>query len=353
MEMNTIIQERRRALGLTQTQVAEHLGVSVPAVSKWETGQSFPDVTLLPRLARLLKIDLNTLFDFRSNVSPEKIRNICAAVTQTSQSQGIDAAFVLAEQYLREFPHSEPLLQCVTLCADGLLNTSALPRETFVPYEEKVTAAYQRLSESEDSQIANSADFMLASRYLRFGELDRAQAVLDRMPDRQELLLGMADKLLLQVNLYQQQRNYDQAACALETALYSAVNRVQLLLARMTDLALAMQDAPTAKHIAATEAEFVRLFALWDFSAYTSQLQVAAAEKDIPGTLALLRVMHDTLKNPWSPQDTVLFRRIRWKRSEAPSQLLSVLCDELDQDPEFAFLRETPEFTELLTQFRS
>ena len=40
MSMNIIIQEKRKALGLTQEQVADYLGVSVPAVSKWEKGVS-------------------------------------------------------------------------------------------------------------------------------------------------------------------------------------------------------------------------------------------------------------------------------------------------------------------------
>lgn len=40
MPMNQIIQEKRKALGLTQEQVAESLNVSTPAVSKWETGVS-------------------------------------------------------------------------------------------------------------------------------------------------------------------------------------------------------------------------------------------------------------------------------------------------------------------------
>lgn len=40
MPMNRIIQEKRRELGLTQEQVAQYLGVSTPAVSKWEKGVS-------------------------------------------------------------------------------------------------------------------------------------------------------------------------------------------------------------------------------------------------------------------------------------------------------------------------
>ena len=40
MKINEVIREKRKALSLTQEQVADRLGVSTPAVSKWETGIS-------------------------------------------------------------------------------------------------------------------------------------------------------------------------------------------------------------------------------------------------------------------------------------------------------------------------
>ena len=46
MTMNRIIREQRKALGLTQEQVADHLGVSIPAVSKWETSASCQEIYL-------------------------------------------------------------------------------------------------------------------------------------------------------------------------------------------------------------------------------------------------------------------------------------------------------------------
>ena len=42
MPMNEIIREKRKSLGLTQEQVAERLGVSAPAVNKWEKGATYP-----------------------------------------------------------------------------------------------------------------------------------------------------------------------------------------------------------------------------------------------------------------------------------------------------------------------
>ena len=48
MNLNEIIRQRRQAMGLTQEGLAERLGVSAPAVNKWERGLNYPDITLLP-----------------------------------------------------------------------------------------------------------------------------------------------------------------------------------------------------------------------------------------------------------------------------------------------------------------
>lgn len=61
MKIEETIRERRLAKHLTQEQLANYLGVTAPAVNKWEKGISYPDIRLLPALARLLDTDLNTL----------------------------------------------------------------------------------------------------------------------------------------------------------------------------------------------------------------------------------------------------------------------------------------------------
>ena len=58
MKINEIIRQRRIEKQLTQEQMADLLGVSAPAVNKWEKGISYPDITLLPPIARLLDTDL-------------------------------------------------------------------------------------------------------------------------------------------------------------------------------------------------------------------------------------------------------------------------------------------------------
>lgn len=55
----------RRQAGLTQEQVAERLGVTAQAVSKWENDVSCPDISLLPGLAELLGVSTDELLGVR------------------------------------------------------------------------------------------------------------------------------------------------------------------------------------------------------------------------------------------------------------------------------------------------
>lgn len=57
------IKQLRISAGLTQRALAYKLQVSVQAVSKWEQELSYPDVTLLPRIAELFSVTIDRLFD--------------------------------------------------------------------------------------------------------------------------------------------------------------------------------------------------------------------------------------------------------------------------------------------------
>lgn len=58
------IAEFRKKTGLTQEQLAENLGVTFQAVSKWETGKSAPDICFLPIIAELFECSIDDLFSF-------------------------------------------------------------------------------------------------------------------------------------------------------------------------------------------------------------------------------------------------------------------------------------------------
>lgn len=62
MKIGSNIRTLRQRKGLTQEQVSTHLGVSYQAVSKWETGANTPDIALLPAIAALFNVTIDSLF---------------------------------------------------------------------------------------------------------------------------------------------------------------------------------------------------------------------------------------------------------------------------------------------------
>lgn len=72
MELGKKIASYRKNMNITQEALANQLGISNQAVSKWETEQSYPDVELLPKIADIFNITLDELFD-REGVPVSKV----------------------------------------------------------------------------------------------------------------------------------------------------------------------------------------------------------------------------------------------------------------------------------------
>ena len=82
------LRELRKASGMTQEQLAAEFGVSVQAVSKWETAASYPDIELMPRIADLFGVSLDELLrDVKNEKNIEAGEEI-----QTDAEQQCDAA---------------------------------------------------------------------------------------------------------------------------------------------------------------------------------------------------------------------------------------------------------------------
>ena len=346
MPMHTIIQQQRKALGLTQEQVARCLNVSTAAVSKWENGLTSPDVGLLPPLARLLKVDMNTLFEFHETLSRQEIGLFCNQLA----GKEVEEAFALAQDKLREFPHDEALRLNVALLLDGLLVQAASDHPEL---EAQVSTWYAQLGQSEDETIRASANSMQVNRYIRQNRLDEAQEVLDTIPDKGAQWAALPDKLMLQVSIDLKRGQPEAAALALEQTLFQAGTRTQLLLSRLVDAELACGDAHAARWVAEASQALAQALELWPYNQHTALWQVAVHNRDAQEALTRLEQLLAALEQPWQLGDTVLYRRMAPQAKPfQPGELRALLLQQLEQDPDLTWLRELPQTQALLQRFR-
>ena len=61
MEFYTVLKQLRKQKGISQEILAEYLGISTQAISKWECELSYPDIELLPILANYFKVSIDFL----------------------------------------------------------------------------------------------------------------------------------------------------------------------------------------------------------------------------------------------------------------------------------------------------
>lgn len=67
---------KRREKGITQDELAAYIGVTKASVSKWETGQSYPDITFLPQLAAYFNISIDELVGYAPQMTEEDIKKL-------------------------------------------------------------------------------------------------------------------------------------------------------------------------------------------------------------------------------------------------------------------------------------
>ncbi len=90
IKIGKFIAERRKFVNLTQFQLAEKLGVTDRAVSKWETGRALPDSSIMLDLCALLKITVNDLLTGEivsmENYNKELEKNLIEAIKQKQEA---------------------------------------------------------------------------------------------------------------------------------------------------------------------------------------------------------------------------------------------------------------------------
>lgn len=341
MKINEIIRAKRREQGMTQEQAAAALGVSASAVHKWEKGSSYPDITLLPALARLLGVDLNTLLSFQEDLTPEEIDHFCKELVQKVQEEGAEAGFELAMEKIREYPASDSLLFNTAGTLEGALIWYA--PEQREQYGEQLEALYRRVAQGGCGPLRDQARYMLASKKMERQDFMGAQSILDSLPARSSY-----DREAMQATLYRRQGKRAEAARLLESRLLHSANDCYTALLSLAEIAFEEGDGALADTLADTAQRTVRLYGLWKYLEYTVPFQLAANRKDAKRCLSLLKEMLPLLEKPWELSASPLYRHIKGRESAViQGPLRERLLEALRMDEEFAFLREETEYEAL------
>ena len=117
LDLGTKIRKLRRRDGRTQEALAQALGVTSQAVSRWESGGSYPDLNLLPSIANYFGVSIDELFGY-DNERAQKIDLMVSRIqNMNSQNNGVDLnmdeCITYAREALIEFPGNEEIMLCL------------------------------------------------------------------------------------------------------------------------------------------------------------------------------------------------------------------------------------------------
>lgn len=200
--IGNIIQQKRKEAGLTQAQLADRLGVSAPAVNRWEKDLSFPDATLLAPLARCLKTDLNELFSFYDSLSDKERELIVDKARMMLLNDGDDVALAYIDAAVRENLSDGNLYKEM---ADMLMGWHTLkkvhdPKIYLVQIAEYYERALVLLPEKTEA-ITGS----LMTVYGEMGDAAKAEEAWSRLPE------SKSDKRWAHAELHYLLKDYDSA----------------------------------------------------------------------------------------------------------------------------------------------
>ena len=184
IQIGKIISKNRKEKGITQEELANHLGVSKPAVSKWESGQSYPDILLLPELASFFNITVDQLIGYEPQMVNKEVRKLYHRLSEDFATKPFEKVYAECEEYIKKYFSCWYLQQQMGLL---LVNHAALAGspEGINRMLERALELFVRIEKSsEDVAIAKQALKLQAVCYLM---LQRPVDAIDILENMNEL----------------------------------------------------------------------------------------------------------------------------------------------------------------------
>jgi len=175
------IKSLRSKHGITQERLAETLGITAQAVSRWESGACYPDIELLPAIADYFDVTVDDLLCEDQGKKDAKIKGYINQAHQL-QCQGIfDQPVDTLRRALREFPSSF-LLQAELACAIGCIDNGVKISKELC--DEAIALCERILDACTDDNLRLRAKSMLSCIYDRqLDDREKALQIVSTFPD--------------------------------------------------------------------------------------------------------------------------------------------------------------------------
>lgn len=225
-EIGASIAALRKAKGLTQEQLAFRLGVSAPAVSKWETGSSCPDITLLCPLARALDTNVDTLLQFEETLSDREVTEQINGILQSAAEGGsCEEAEARLLELLHRYPNCTALKFNIAIACDSLqMFFPTADEDTQTRWRELRRRLMEEVRSAGSAAYWQVATLQLASMAVNDGQLDKAEALLRELPDH------VGDPTSIWALYHLKKEEPDKALAITQSQLYKLVSGIQLCL---------------------------------------------------------------------------------------------------------------------------
>lgn len=206
LNLGTKIRDMRRKSGFTQETLSSALGVTPQAVSRWESGGSYPDMELIPSLANCFGITIDELFGYE-NDREARIEALAVRIEEmNAQNNGLDVSMEecisLARNALIEFPGNARLMLCLASAlfnagyvrrgehhihdADGCSIYDAALHRTYPEWQEAIALYEKLLVILPDGEMRRRTVREVMQLYLNTGEREKALTLAESAPDVQD-----------------------------------------------------------------------------------------------------------------------------------------------------------------------
>lgn len=251
MQIGQVIRKYRKEQNLTQEEMANQLGVTAPAVNKWENGNSCPDIMMLAPLARLLHISLDTLLCYEEEPSDEEIREIVQEATRLFSERTYEEAFLWIRGKIETYPDCKMLIWSLACLLDAQRLVNDVPQSE--KYDEFILDCYERVLESEDQKVKRCAAALLTAYCMRKDEYEKAQKYLAYYAEQDP------ERKIWQAQIYEKTGKRNEAYRAYEELLFSGYQILSLVFHNIFMLAMEEQDMDKAQKMAAKQQETASL----------------------------------------------------------------------------------------------